>query len=59
MIEMFEATDDLSTLVGQHEEFAKAKKHADEMSAKCRTARSALEQHWKEHGCRGSASRRL
>jgi hypothetical protein len=54
-IELFEATDDLS-LVGQHEEFAKAKKHADEMSAKCRTARRVLEQHWEEHGCRARES---
>ncbi len=33
-IELFEATDNLSVLVGRHEEFAEAKKHTDQMHAK-------------------------
>jgi hypothetical protein len=45
-MEYFEATDNLSTLVGRHEEFAEAKKHTDRVSVKCRAARQALEQHW-------------
>lgn len=55
-MEHSEATGKLSTLVGRHEEFAEAKKHCDEMSAKCRTARRVLEQHWEEHGCRARES---
>ncbi len=51
-VEYFEAADTLSVLVGRHEEFAKAKKHCDEISARCHTARRALEQHWEEHRCR-------
>ena len=43
-MEHSEATGKLSTLVGRHEEFAEAKKHCDEMSAKCRTARRVFEQ---------------
>jgi hypothetical protein len=46
-----EATDKLSALLGRHEEFAEAKELTDRLHAKCRTARQALEQHWKEHGC--------
>ena len=55
-IELFEATDNLSVLVGRHEEFAEAKKHTDQMHAKCRATRQTLEQHWKEHGCRASGT---
>ena len=51
-MEFFEATDRLSVLVGQHEEFAEAKKQSDQKHTKCRIARRALEQHWEEHGCR-------
>lgn len=50
--ELFEATDNLAMLDGQHEAFAEAKKHVEHVSAKCRTARGTLEQHWMEHGCR-------
>ena len=53
-MEYFEATDNLSTLVGRHEEFAEAKRHTEQINAKCRTARLAIERHWEEHGCRGS-----
>jgi hypothetical protein len=49
--ELFEATDKLSALVGQHEAFAAAKKHTDQVYTKCQTSRRALEQHWEEHGC--------
>jgi hypothetical protein len=51
-IDYFEATDNLAMLVGQHDDFAEAKKHTDRTHTKCRAARLALEQHWKEHGCR-------
>ena len=50
--EYFEATDKLANLVGQHEEFAKEKRHAESMREKCRAARLALDLHWSEHGCR-------
>ena len=55
-IKYFEATDNLSTLVGRHEEFAKAKNHAEQVNAKCRATRQALEQHWQEHHCRALES---
>jgi|HubBroStandDraft_2_1064218.scaffolds.fasta_scaffold254899_1 hypothetical protein len=54
-IEYFEATDKLSALIGRHEEFAKAKKHAEQVNVKCHAARQALEQHWQEHQCRAQA----
>ena len=50
--EYFDATDKLANLVGQHEEFAKEKRHAESMREKCRAARLALDLHWSEHGCR-------
>lgn len=55
-IEYFEATDKLSALVGRRDEFAEAKKQTDQTHAKCRDARRALEQHWKEHGCHARES---
>ena len=58
-MEFFEAADRLSVLVGQHEEFAQAKKQTDRTREKCRTAREALERHWEEHGCRARDSRQL
>jgi hypothetical protein len=48
----FDATDKLANLVGQHKEFAEEKIYAESMREKCSTARSALEQHYSEHGCR-------
>jgi hypothetical protein len=51
-VEFFEATDNLANLVGQHEDFARFKAIAADAHAKCRRARAALDQHWKEHGCR-------
>src|SRR5580700_6424922 len=51
-MEFFEATDRLSVLLGQHEEFAEAKKQSDQKHTKCLIARRPLEQHWEEHGCR-------
>ena len=57
--EHFEAADKLSTLVGQHGQFEEAKKHAEQAHAKCSIARSALEQHRVQHGCRkGTANGR-
>ena len=50
--EFFGATDKLASLVGQHEDFARFKALAEDAHAECRSARLALEQHWKEHGCR-------
>lgn len=49
--ELYKATDNLSMLTGQREAFAEAKKVADAKRLKSRTARQALEKHWKEHGC--------
>src|SRR5258708_28447345 len=39
--EYFDATDKLANLVGQHEEFAKEKRHAESMRENCRAARLA------------------
>ena len=50
--EHLKTTDDLSTLVSQHEAFAEATKIADEKRLKSRAAGQALEQHRQEHGCR-------
>jgi hypothetical protein len=55
-MEHSEATGKLSALVGRHEEFAEAKKHADEAHAKCLTARRVLEEPWEEHRCRAPES---
>jgi hypothetical protein len=41
--------------VGQHGDFAEAKKVVDEKRSKSRAACRALEQHWKKHGCRGAS----
>ena len=49
--EQFEAADALATLVGQHGQFEKAKKHAEQAHEKCSIARLALEQHRVQHGC--------
>ena len=51
-MEQFEAADALATLVGLHGQFEEAKKHAEQAHAKCSIARSALEQHRAQHGCR-------
>lgn len=55
-VEYFEAADKLSALVGRHEEFAKARKHAEQISVKCRAARQTLEQYWQEQDCRALES---
>jgi hypothetical protein len=47
----FEAVDRLCVLVGSHPEFKVARTYTNQMHAKCRTARSALEKHRVEHGC--------
>jgi hypothetical protein len=54
----FGATDTLANLVGQHREFAEEKAYAESMREKCSTARSALEQHYSEHGCRRTSRTR-
>jgi len=51
-MEQFEAADVLATLMGQHGQFEEAKKHAEQAHEKCSIARSALEQHRAQHGCR-------
>lgn len=55
-MEYFEATDNLTALVGRHEDFAEAKKRADLTHVKCRNARRALEQHGEKHGRRRSSN---
>ena len=52
-VELFESADKVATLVGQHDEFAKAIKYTKQIHAKCSAARSALEQHRAQHGCPG------
>ena len=49
------ATEALRVVAGQRGAFAEPKERADEARSKCRAARQALEQHYKEHRCRGSA----
>jgi hypothetical protein len=51
-MEHFEATDKLSTLVGQHGPFEEQKKYTEQAREKCSTARLALTKHWTEHSCR-------
>jgi hypothetical protein len=51
-VELFESATKLATLVGQHDQFAEAMKYTKQTHAKCDTARSALEQHRAQHGCR-------
>jgi hypothetical protein len=51
-VEFFAATDKLTAVVGQHDDFARFMAIAEDAHAKCRGTRLALEQHWKEHGCR-------
>jgi hypothetical protein len=55
-MEFFEAADKLASLTGQHGQFTEGKKHAEQGREKCNAARSALEQHWAEHSCRGSVA---
>lgn len=55
-MQYFEAADTLSVLAARHEEFAKAKKRAEQINVKCRAARHALEQHCQEHRCRARES---
>ena len=47
----FEATDALAGLVGQHNEFAVAKRHTEQTQHECRAACVALEKHRAEHNC--------
>ena len=58
-IKHFEATDKLSTLVGQHSQFEEQKKCTEKTHEKCSTARLALEQHWTQHSCRGGIANGL
>lgn len=48
----FDAADKLANLAGSHDQFAVARRHSDELRAKCRVARLALEKHRAEHSCR-------
>jgi hypothetical protein len=50
--EYFEATDELSNVVGQHRRFDEQKEYVERVRKKCSTARLALEQHRAEHSCR-------
>jgi RNase P subunit RPR2 len=53
--ELFDASDRLANLVGQHGPFEEGKKYAEQAREKCNVARLALEQHWAQHSCRGCA----
>ena len=48
----FEAAETLANLIGQHGEFADAKKVAEGKYAECEAAHLALVQHRSQHGCR-------
>jgi len=52
--EYFEATDDLSNLVGRHGRFEEQQKHTERLREKCSIAHLALKQHWKEHHCQNT-----
>jgi len=54
--EYFEATDDLSNLVGRHGLFEEQKKHAERLRKKCSIAHLALKQHWKQHHCQNTSA---
>jgi hypothetical protein len=56
-MEQFEASDKLSSLVGQHGKFAEQKEDAERAHEKCTAARLALEHHWAEHGCRDTGQK--
>jgi hypothetical protein len=58
-VELFESADKLATLVGQHDQFAEAKKYSKQTHEKCYSARLALKQHQAEHGCREGVANEL
>jgi hypothetical protein len=58
-VELFESADRLATLVGQHDQFAEAKKYSKQTHEKCYSARLALKQHQAEHGCREGVANEL
>ena len=45
VMELFDATDRLANLVGQHGPFEDETKYAEQVRGKCSAARLALEQH--------------
>jgi hypothetical protein len=53
VVELFEATDRLASLIGQHGPFEEEREHTEQVREKCSAARLALEQHWVQHSCRG------
>jgi hypothetical protein len=53
----FEAVDKVSAVVGLHDQFAAAERLVEQTQEKCRRARSILEKHWLEHGCRADPRR--
>jgi hypothetical protein len=54
VMELFDATDRLANLVGQHGPFEDERKFTEQVRGKCSAARLALEQHWAQHTCRGT-----
>jgi len=54
VMELFDATDKLANLVGQHGPFEDERKYTEQVRGKCSAARSVLEQHWAQHTCRGT-----
>jgi hypothetical protein len=52
VMELFDATERLANLVGQHGPFEEARDRTEHARGKCVAARLALEQHWVQHGCR-------
>jgi len=54
LFEFLGSTERLANLVGQHGPFEDERKYAEQVRGKCSAARLALEQHWKQHTCRGT-----
>ena len=54
VMELFDATDKLANLVGQHGPFEDERKYTEQVRGKCSAARLVLEQHWAQHTCRGT-----
>jgi hypothetical protein len=53
VMELYDASETLANLVGEHRLFDEERKYAEQAREKCKMARVALEQHWTQHACRG------
>jgi hypothetical protein len=55
-LEFSRITEQLSCLVGQHEQFQDFVRQNNQAFEKCLLARFALERHWAKHNCRVQAA---